>query len=273
MGNPIKKATRPFFAVSNKPEKIFYEEDLEFDWHSGMSWQVRQRSSDSFADVIMNKYGTKGLKREEILEVSTASRDEEVGRTLSALNLMFRDDESGQYHSVENWFQAAKVFENCGEEFGPYHELLQTKIPKRYLNTSLSADLANQYQDDPLFQRIQSEIKGSKLTRFELSGKNYPLSPKSCFYDYLYVSALNQEQNKELSEHITQYRVFTDIMFTPGSGKKQKYNTQARSCAIFVGLKKRGVMRTALKDIDTFIKSVGYPSPAQTPTQGELPLK
>lgn len=260
----IKNATRPFFAASEKPGQVFYEECASFDWHSGMSWQVRQRSSESFAEAILAKYGAGGLKGDEILEVSTASKNYAVGKALSAVNLLYKDDAGGLCYSVENWFQAAKVFEKDGIVSGPYPELLEVRMPKRYLNSSISKDVANQYRNDPLFNRIQKETYKAPLIRFEMLGSCYPMVPRSCFYDYLYVSALNQEKNASLAESIMQYRVFTDIMFTPGSGSKRKYNTQARSCAIFVSLRKRQAVDAATRDIQSFIEAVGYQESQQS---------
>lgn len=254
----IKRAVRPFFGASKKPGCAYFEENVEFDWHSGLSWQVRQRSSKCMAEAIVERYGGAGLKPDDILEVSTASDEYETGKALSAINLMCEDYETGRVFSVENWFQAAKVYERDGVELGPYDELLTVKTPKRYLNLYLDKKIADQYADDELFQRIHSEIEGASLVRFELWGKSFPLVPRSCFYDYLYAKALSQERNRDLAERICDFRVFTDIMFTPGTGKKQKFNTQARSCAIFVSLTKRGLIDDALFDIETFVDLVEY---------------
>lgn len=263
----VKRAVRPFFGASRRPGCAFIEESIEFDWHSGLSWQVRQRSSKCLAEAILQRYGGAGLSANDILEVSTASEDYETGKALSALNLMYEDPISGRVFSVESWFQAAKVFEKDGREYGPYEELLTVKAPKRYLNTFLDKKTAAQYDDDYLFQKIQSEIDGASLVRFEMAEKTYPLIPRSCFYDYLYAKALYQDRNSNLAERLCRYRVFTDIMFNPGTGKKQKFNTQARSCAIFVSLTKRGLIDEALFDIDTFIDMVAYDNPTGSAPQ------
>lgn len=255
-----KRATRPFFGASGKNGRAYFEENIEFEWHSGLSWQVRQRSSICMAEAIVRRYGTAGLTHDDILEVSTASTDFETGKALSALNLMYEDTETGRLFSVENWFQAAKVFGRDGHEYGPYAELLTVRAPKRYLNEHLDQKTAVHYEGDELFQRVQSEIRGSRLIRFELWGKEFPLVPRSCFYDYLYAKALHQGRNADLAARLCDYRVFTDIMFNPGKGKRRKYNTQARSCAIFVSLAKRGLIDDALTDIETFIDAVNYNS-------------
>lgn len=256
-----KRAVRPFFKARRTGDGCaFIPEEIEFEWHSGLSWQVRQRSSKCLADAILEKYQAAGLNPKEILEVSTASEDYETGQALSAINLQYEELETGRIYSVENWFQAAKVFEDGNTEYGPYKELLDVKSPKRYLNLYLDKKTAAQFTDNILFQRIQQEIRGANLVRFELGGKRYPLVPRSCFYDFLYVRALCQDRNADLAKRLCNYRVFTDIMFTPGTGKRRKFNTQARSCAIYVSLTKRELIDIAVEDIDSFIDVVGYPS-------------
>lgn len=263
----VKRAVRPFFGASKKLGCAYVEENVEFEWHSGLSWQVRQRSSKCMAKAIADRYADKGLSLDDILEVSTASEDYETGKALSAVNLMYEDYITGRVFSVENWFQASKVYKRDGKEFGPYDGLLTVKAPKRYLNVYLDQKIADQYADDELFQRIHSDIEGASLDRFEFCGESFPLEPKSCFYDYLYVKALSQERNRDLAERVCGFRVFTDIMFTPGAGKKQKYNTQARSCAIFVSLTKRGLINDdALSDIETFKKLVEYEAASDATT-------
>jgi hypothetical protein len=253
-----KHAIRPFFGASRKQGCAYIEENIEFEWHSGLSWQVRQRSSKCMARAIAQRYRNSGLTKDDILEVSTASEDYETGKALSALNLLYGDPISGRVYSVENWFQSAKVFERSGQEVGPYEELLTVKSPNRYVNAFLDKKAAAKYEDDHLFQKIQSEIGGADLIRFEMDGKCFPIIPRSSFYDYLYAKALYQDHNASLAERVCHYRVFTDIMFNPGTSKKRKYNTQARSCAIFVSLTRRGLIDNALTDIDSFVDIVGY---------------
>ncbi len=255
-------AKRPFFVafpLSSQlfdDERTFHEEEITFAWHNGMSWQVRQRSSDCFADEIVSHYPSQ-INREKVLEVSTASHNYEVGQALSSLNLMYRSEKTGESYSVENWFQSSKVFIDSHKVLcGPYRELLTASKPKRYLNSNLAPGIASQYENDPLFSHIQSEIKNTSLDHFEMEDEQFPLIPRSGFYDYLYAKALFQDSR--LSEAILRYDVFTEIMFNPGSGKKRKYNTQARSCAIFVGLHHKQRLEAALKSFDSFCREVGY---------------
>lgn len=255
----INTAIRPFFCPTNKDiGQIFFEDTVSFDWHSGMSWQVRQRSSDSLRDAILNKYSGKGLVSEEILEVSTASHNYEVGQALSAMNLMYTDYNASKTYPVENWFHSSKVFQKDGKEYGPYRDLLDVRLAKRYLDQNLDRKTAEKLCGDPLFDAIQSEITGATMCAFRWLGEEYPLIPRSAFYDYLYVSALRQPQNEMLASKLLSFRVFTDIMFNPGSGVKRRFNTQARSCAIYVALAKRGLVVSAMPRFEDFVSMVGY---------------
>lgn len=254
----IAKAKRPFFAAKN-PEKegcIYYEEEVEFDWHKGMSWQVRQRSSVAMAHVIEGLYPK---AKDKILEVSTKSSNYALGAALSAMNLQFTDYETQETHPVENWFQASKQFSRQGEIFGPYMELLNedSKNAKRFVNPNLDKKIAEQYTNNLLFRRIQNEIAGSSLRSFIFCGKEFKVVPKSGFYDYIYCKALSQ--NKDLADAIRKFIVFTDIEFNPiKNGKVIRYNTQARSCAIFVALSNRRTLDVALESFESFINCVQY---------------
>lgn len=254
----INTATRPFYCPSKREGQAFFEDEVEFGWHSGMSWQVRQRSSDAMRDAILERYAKGGLRSEEILEVSTASHDYEVGQALSAMNLSYADPDTSEIHPVENWFQASKVFKRDGAQYGPYRELLRIRLAKRYVSPNLDRKTIEQLQGDPLFDRIQSEVSGAKMSCFILNDGRYPLVPRSAFYDYLYVSALTQPQNAVLAQRLMPFRVFTDIMFNPGTGKKKKFNTQARSCAIFVALARRGVLDGGMPSFEEFVAEVSY---------------
>lgn len=254
----IARAKRPFFAAKSADKEgcLYFEKEVEFDWHKGMSWQVRQRSSLAMEQVIEEMYpNTKG----RILEVSTKSSNYELGSALSAMNLIYTDFETQEMHSIENWFQSSKQFSRQGEVFGPYAELLNVdpKSAKRFVNSNLDKKIAEQYADNAMFNRIQSEIKGASLCSFVFLGKNYKTEPKSGFYDYIYSKALNQ--NQELANAIKEYTVFTDIEFNPiMNGRVVRFNTQARACAIFVALSNKGLLNIALDDFDSFVDCVQY---------------
>ena len=82
-------------------------------------------------------------------------------------NLKIFHEDSGKVFSVESAFQGSKVFENGG----PFVDLLN--------KTSREAK-----QDD----RIRNS---GKLTSFTFFDETFPLEPKTYFYDWLYINALN----------------------------------------------------------------------------------
>lgn len=68
----------------------------------------------------------------------------------------------------------------------------------------------------------------------------------------MYINTLHL--NKELAEKIMEYDVFTDIAFNP----QKSINCQAEAAAIYVSIKKQGLLEEALKDKENFRKIV-YP--------------
>lgn len=178
---------------------------------------------------------------------------------------IYVDPETQESYPVENWFQSSKVFVKDGIERGPYRDLLSIRLAKRYVNPHPDKKTVEQLKGDMLFDNIQREIAGAQLSCFKLSGTEYPLLPRSAFYDYLYVSALCQPQNSSLAEGLMQFRVFTDIMFNPGTGKIKKFDTQARSCAIFVSLSKRGMPGKDIPSFEEFVATASYGGKQEAP--------
>ena len=80
------------------------------------------------------------------------------------------------------------------------------------------------------------EFADDQLTGFQFNGRQWPLTPKTAFYDWLYIRALRELDGKdEIDESLCQYQAFTDIEFNP----KRSVNCQARSCALHVALLQR----------------------------------
>ncbi len=117
---------------------------------------------------------------------------------LSAFNLRLDD------HTLENIFQSAKVFKHGG----PYTDLLEVS-PKEAKRD----------------QRLQSS---GALQAFRYQGEDFPLVPKSVFYDYLYIRAVKESLTAEEMKTVLQYDYFTDIEFNPA----RSINTQARTAAL-----------------------------------------
>ena len=125
------------------------------------------------------------------------------------------------------YFQSSKVFEHGG----PYLDLLE--------GTSIDA------KRDP---RLNSS---GQLTKFSFFGEDWELLPRTAFYDWLYISALAQQD--DLTEAIVAFDGFSDIEFNP----KKSINCQARSAAMFVSLMKQNLLEKALDDKDLFLSLYG----------------
>ena len=100
------------------------------------------------------------------LEVSTKSEDI-LGIKLSAFNLKLDG------FPFECIFQASKKY----EKGGPYLDLLNV-APKQA-------------------KRDERHHLSGKLIAFKYDGREFPLEPKTYFYDYMYVKAVQQSIDKE----------------------------------------------------------------------------
>lgn len=158
-----------------------------------------------------------------LLEVSTKS-EEEIGRRLSAFNL--KVETSIGKISVEAAYQGSKVFQYGG----PYTDL---------------------YREDSRTAKKDERTRNSgDLVRFCYFGQDWPLVPKTAFYDWLYLSAL--EPHQEYLSRLFFYYGFTDIEFNPG----KSINCQARTCALLVALIKMDALSEALRSQSDFIAMV-----------------
>lgn len=124
-----------------------------------------------------------------------------LGKRLSAFNLVLDG------HPLECVFQSSKVFENGG----PYRDLLDV-LPK-----AAKRD-----------ERLKSS---GKLIGFRYSEEDWPLEPKTVFYDWIYYNAASSTLSADELKQLTEYDAFTDIEFNTS----RSLNTQARSIA-FVNL-------------------------------------
>lgn len=206
--------------INNGP--AYRETEVEFQYFSGFSVSQKQKSIKSLHENIRLVH-----KDIQILEVSTKSPDP-IGVELSAFNLRFYDKNSGKEYPLENVFQSSKVFEHGG----PYRDLLDVHP-----------------RDAKRDERLKSS---GKLIGFNLSGEDWDLEPKSMFYDWIYMNALQRES--KMANAILEYNAFTDIEFN----HNKSINCQARSAAIFVSLSKRGILEKALENKEELRKI--YPS-------------
>ena len=114
--------------------------------------------------------------------------------------------------TVEAAFQGSKAFERGG----PFRDIfdLGPKEAKRD-------------------ERLRSS---GSLVKFSFFGTDWPLNPRTAFYDWLYINALNK--NEQLAEAVSEYDYFTDIEFNP----ERSVNCQARSVALYLSLQWRGLL-------------------------------
>lgn len=219
-------AKRPIFLVK---DGFPYVEELEvqFAWHPGFAQIQKQKNIDALHKSAKQANPQTG----KILEISTKSPDL-LGQNLSAFNLLI-DFKTSRSVSVESVFQSSKVFHNGG----PYKDLLN--------RSSYDA------KKDP-------RLKG-RLKEFRFKGEKWPLQPVTLFYDWIYLNALQQERNSELSSELTGYDAFTDIEFNPYRKERPMKNCQARSAALYVGLYHSGDLRKALKSRASYESMFSFP--------------
>ena len=215
----IKMANRPVY-IAKKIPPYFERVDTEFKFYNGFSLKQKQLSIKSLHDAFNEVYPDK-----KILEISSKS-DNDLGVKVSAFNLQFCHKDSDKILSVESAFQSSKVFEKYGSCF----DLLE--------KTSRDA-------------KKDSRLKaGDNLLGFIFLNEDFPLEPKTYFYDWLYINALNL--NPDLAEEILSYDAFTDIEFNP----KKSVNCQAAAAAIFVGLSRADLLSAALIHKESFLELV-----------------
>lgn len=206
-------AVRPIFRPNMFGPTLVVEVPIQFRWHPGMAPVQKKKNVAELHEAAAER----GLPK--VLEVSSKS-ERELGRKLSAfyLKVPIGDREI----PLECLFQGSKVFEYGG----PYTDL---------------------YEADPREAKRDSRLKDSgRLVGFCLDGREYPLTPKTAFYDWLYLKAVYP--HRDWLRRLDQCDGFSDIEFNP----EKSVNCQARSCATFVSLQLRGWLDDAVASFDTF---------------------
>ena len=212
-------AHRPIFLPLSSETTFVRTVSVEFKWHAGMSVSQKQKSIASLHETAI----TKGLSKSPF-EISSKS-ESPLGVQLSAFNLRFKASDWG-FGCVETAFQGSKVFEFGG----PYSDLYNA--------------IARAAKKD---ERLQNS---GKLVAFNFMGEGWPLQPQTLFYDWLYLNALNQ--NQDLAKKIHEYDGFTDIGFNP----KKSINCQAYSAALYISLANEGKLVEALRGYEGYRKLI-----------------
>ncbi len=198
-------ANRPIFTPDFSGFPYVETVDIEFKWYSGFAQSQMQKTILSLHEAAEKQ----GIA--PVLEISRKSASR-LGVSLSAFILTL-ETPRGQKMSVECAYQGSKVFENGG----PYHDL--------YSVSSRSAKT-----DDRL-------RNSGELIAFNFCGEDFPIEPKTAFYDWLYITALCQKK-KDLMQQLESFLGFSDIVFNPN----RSLNCQARAAALFVSLSKNGLI-------------------------------
>ena len=180
-------AKRPAWTIENG--KII-RKDFEFAWNGGFAISQKRKNINALHQAIEDATG------QTALEISYKG-EVELGNQLSAFNMKT----TGVF--IENVFQASKRYENGG----PYLDLLDV-APKDA-------------------KRDERHKTSGRLLAFVRNGEDWPLEPKTVFYDYIYVLAVIENFGCELD--INEYNWFIDIEFNPG----KSINCQARAVAIY----------------------------------------
>ena len=212
-------ARRPVF-VPDSDKPYVSEVSLDFEYFPGSSIQQKQRSVASLHASYVARFPSS-----RVLEVSSKS-ERDIGVQLSAFNLMIEHPGRGSY-SVECAFQASKVFLHGG----PFVDLF---------NASSRAAKTD--------RRLR---ESGELVGFRYLTDQFPLDPKTYFYDWLYASALCRHD--KLVEQVMMFDAFTDIEHNP----ERSINCQARTVAKVVGLARAGLLEDALQSPRAFLE-LGY---------------
>ncbi|MFT8352857.1 DUF6977 family protein [Clostridium saccharoperbutylacetonicum] len=213
-------AVRTVFRANADTLNFVEKIDVDFQWYPGFSVSQKQKSIKSLHENLKKIY-----KNDNILEISSKGLNE-LGIKLSAFNLMITTVKNKRTFSVESAFQSSKMFEHGG----PYIDLLNV--------TSREAK-----------KDIRLKSSG-KLVGFKFYNQEWPLEPKTLFYDWLYMNALYKQ--KELSKVILNYDSFTDIEFNP----RKSVNCQACSAALFVSLSRRNLIDETMKSVNNYLSVI-----------------
>lgn len=213
-------AKRPVFVPKFDGAMLVDIVDVEFEWFAGMHFTQKQKSIRSLHEAYQLKQ-----PQAQILEISSKS-EIELGTQLSAFNLLFKT-KSSKSISVESIFHASKVF----SEGGPYKDIMNMGS-----------------RDAKKDERLKNS---GNLIAFEHRNTRWELEPKTAFYDWIYLNALNL--NTKLKAKALGYDAFTDIEFNP----KKSINCQAYSIALFVALTKRNLLENdVIPPKEVFIEMV-----------------
>jgi hypothetical protein len=211
-------AERPIFVSTPESDDLVKEIFFQIHWHSGFARVQKEKNIEELhAAAALDGY-------RDLLEISTKSKSER-GRHLSAFH-MTADTKAYGTIKLELAFQGSKVFERGG----PFTDLYR-KGEKEIGEAKRDPRLHN----------------SGNLIGFRFEGFDFPLEPKTVFYDWLYISFL--KNFRDWAPKLYAYGGFTDVEFNP----HRSINCQARSCALFLSLMRRNLLEKAVESPQAFI--------------------
>jgi hypothetical protein len=233
-------AERPVFVPARDHNKLVEEFFFPLRWNSGFALVQKEKNIKALRE------SAKAAGLSPLLEISTKS-DNKRGRHLSAFHMSVPTKGHGRI-KLELAFQGSKVFERGG----PFTDL--------YLVDEKEIGKAKR---DPRLK------ESGNLIGFEFEGIQFPLEPKTVFYDWLYISFLNDY--RDWAPKLYEYAGFTDVEFNP----QRSINCQARSAALFVSLMRQDLLDEATESPQSFIQMLSrfdYHPHLRTEQQERPPL-
>lgn len=206
-------AERPVFVPSIVGSQLVQQVAVRFPWHPGLASSQKKKNVMELHEAAL----AHGLA--PLLEISSKS-ELKVGQKLSAFHLKIETE--GAAITVECAFQGSKVFEFGG----PFTDLFH--------KTSKEAKRDARLRDS------------GRLIGFRFEGKDFPISPSTLFYDWLYFRALYPHREWILRRE--EWAGYTDIEFNP----QRSINCQARSFAAFISLMKRNALEKTMSSFEQF---------------------
>ncbi|WP_185982590.1 DarT1-associated NADAR antitoxin family protein [Aureimonas mangrovi] len=226
-------AQRPVYIPRFTGPSLVLTRVADFQWYPGLSISQKQKSIASLHASAREQLGV-----ENALEISSKS-SVPYGVAASAFNLAVAVG-SHPAMIVECAFQGSKVF----QKGGPFTDL---------------------YTAGPRDAKRDERLRSSgRLTAFRLAGVDWAIDPQTAFYDWLYVSAMGQ--SRQLGDELMAFDAFTDIEFNP----EKSINCQAYSAALYVSLRRRGLLGSETLSRDAFLQLIDRRPVSNARQQGEV---
>lgn len=195
-------------------DNIVVIENFNVKWASGLALSQKQKNIENLHHAICERFS---VEPNRILEVSTKSHTE-IGRLLSSFNLKLKVND--HEYSFESVYQSSKVFQDGLFDTRQYEEW--------------------KLLDGYTAKKRSQEVK-LPLAEFRFNQRSFPLDPKTMFFDWLYISCIEQFN---LDFLISQYDYFTDIEFNP----EKMVSTQANSLCKYKWLVEHNLVKEYLLD-------------------------